>query len=62
MVNETFSVIYYQTLKEAFWPLRLERRRVKNNFKKMKKFTRFVKKSAKISDFKKLQDSINLRF
>ena len=43
MANKIFSVTYYETLKDVFWPLLLERREPKINVNKMK-FARFVRK------------------
>ena len=43
--QKKFSVTYYQTLKDVFWPLRLERREERKiNVKKLKKIARFVLK------------------
>ena len=47
MANIIFSLTNYQTLKDVFVPLRLERREKQKNVKKIEKVACFVKRNVK---------------
>ena len=47
MAKKNFSVIYYGTLKDAFWFLRLERRKNEKQISKSEKICTFCQKMLK---------------
>ena len=57
MTNHNFSVTYYQTLTEVFWPLGSKKPNNDYRFQKFYKIRQILSKNSKIGNIMILQDT-----